>query len=297
MNYQVICFGEVLFDILDNALKPGGAPFNVAYHLKQAGISSFLISSVGNDAHGKELLGILKIWGLDTKGVDINAIYRTGAAIVKQGTDNQPEYELVYPVAWDYIPWKEEYASLIGQAGAFVFGSLSSRNSPSYDTLKECLKHSSLNVFDINIRPPHFDRHILEELLQQTHVLKLNNTELTLLNEWYGNKDNIEKEQITTIRQRFDIDEVIVTKGEDGASYYGDGIELHQKAIKVKVADTVGSGDAFLAGFLSKRLNTSFSIEECLTEGIRKGAYVASQYGACPSYDGYTEIQESSLGC
>ncbi len=164
-----------------------------------------------------------------------------------------------------------------------MFGSLSSRNSASYGTLKECL-HSTLNVFDINIRPPHFDRQVLEDLLQQTHILKLNNTELTLLNEWYRDGNEKEAAQITIIRHRFGIDEVIVTKGEHGASYYSEGVELHQGAIQVKVADTVGSGEAFLAGFLSKRLDRSFSIEDCLAEGIRKGAYVASQYGACPPY-------------
>lgn len=287
MNYQVICFGEILFDILGNVSKPGGAPFNVAYHLKQAGINSFLISSVGKDMLGNNLLDLLQTWALTTEGVYRSDLYPTGTAIVKQGTDNQPKFELVYPVAWDYIPWKEEFAPIIHQANAFVFGSLSSRNQSSYDTLQECLKHSSLNVFDINIRPPHFDLQILETLLQQTHILKLNDTELALLNKWYGNGNNNEKEQIAILRQRFNIDEVIVTKGEHGASYYSKDTELHQGAIPVQVADTVGSGDAFLAGFLSKRLRPSFSLEECLMEGIRKGAYVASQYGACPSYAGY----------
>lgn len=284
MNYRVACFGEILFDILDTVSKPGGAPFNVAYHLKQAGIDSFLISSLGDDAHGKELLEILKAWGLTAKGIAISDKYKTGAAIVKKGIDGLPEYELVYPVAWDYIPWKEEYAPIIRNTDAFIFGSLSSRNGSSYDTLMECLKHSSLNVFDINIRPPHFNQDVLEHLLQKTHILKLNDIELTLLNEWYGDKTYEEKEQVATIKNRFKIDEVIITKGEDGASYYSNEMDLHMDAIKVKVADTVGSGDAFLAGFLSKRLSKSYAIEECLMEGIRKGAYVASQYGACPSY-------------
>lgn len=292
MNYQVVCFGEILFDILGNVSRPGGAPFNVAYHLKQADISSFLISSVGNDTYGEELLKILKKWDLTTKGVEISDIYKTGTAIVGKGFNDQPEFELVYPVAWDYISWKEEYTSIIRNADAFIFGSLSSRNNQSYNTLKECLKHSSLNVFDINIRPPHFNQVVLEDMLLRTHILKLNNTELTLLNQWYGNKEGEEKAQVAAIRKRFNIDEVIVTKGEEGASYYNDEVELHRPAIKIKVADTVGSGDAFLAGFLSKRLDKSSSIEECFLEGIRKGAYVASQYGACPSYEGYPEYSD-----
>lgn len=287
MSYQVVCFGEILFDVLGSVSKPGGAPFNVAYHLKQADIDSFLISSLGDDALGKELLDIIRIWGLKEKGIAISNNYKTGEAIVRKDANNQPEYELVYPAAWDYIPWKEEYAHIIRNADAFIFGSLSSRNSLSCDTLRECLKHSSLNVFDINIRSPHFNQEALQYLLEKTHILKLNDTELLLLTEWYGDKKHDEKQQVATIRKRFEIDEVIITKGGDGASYYGNAMELHMDAIKVKVADTVGSGDAFLAGFLSKRLNKLCSIEECLTEGMRKGAYVASKYGACPSYADY----------
>ncbi|PRD48446.1 carbohydrate kinase family protein [Sphingobacterium haloxyli] len=290
MSSQVVCFGEILFDIIDGSSKPGGAPFNVAYHLKQAGTASFLISCVGNDPYGKELLDIVKTWGLDTTGIAISDSHKTGEAIVKKGENGLPEYDLVYPAAWDYIPWKAGYMSVIANSNAFVFGSLSSRNTRSYDTLKECLEYSSLNVFDINIRPPYFDQLILEELLQKTHILKLNDTELALLSQWYDNKEEEEKIQVEAIRQRFNIDEVIVTKGEEGASYYSDEDELHRPAMEIQVANTVGSGDAFLAGFLSKRLDNSSTIEACFLEGIKKGGYVASQYEACPSYEGYLEM-------
>jgi fructokinase len=287
MNYQVVCFGEILFDVLGDVSKPGGAPFNVAYHLKQSGIDSFLISSVGNDVYGEKLLGIVKDWGLDRRGIEISTSYQTGVAVVRHDENNQPEYELVCPVAWDHIPWKEEYSSIIHQTGAFVFGSLSARSEDSYNTLKKCLSHSPLNVFDINIRPPYFDKPLIEHLLSKADILKLNDAELILLSEWYGFKDNYEKDQVTAIREQFDIAEVVVTKGEKGASYYSDAVEWHEDAIKVNVADTIGSGDAFLAGFLSKRLDKSCSIEECLKEGSRRGAFVASKYGACPSYETY----------
>lgn len=290
-DYQVICFGEILFDMLDAGPEPGGAPFNVAYHLKQALVESFLISSVGNDTPGEKLVEILKNWQLNTSGVNVSEMYPTGAAIVKHGIDNQPEYELVYPVAWDHIPYKEEYVKHIAQADAFVFGSLSSRNKRSYETLQKYLQYTSFNVFDVNIRPPHVDRGVLEKLLQKTHLLKINNIELSLISDWYGVNNREEREEVNAIRSKFNIDEVIVTKGEKGASYYSNGLELHEEAIAVSVADTVGSGDAFLAGFLSKRLQPNAIIQECLIEGIRKGGYVASQSGACPSYDRYPEYE------
>src|SRR5690606_10216798 len=105
--------------------------------------------------------------------------------IVKNGVNNQPEFDLVYPVAWDYITWKEQYASIINQSEAFIFGSLSARNHRSYQALRACLNHSRLNVFDVNIRPPHFNQSVLEDLLRHAHLLKLNNAELALLNSWY----------------------------------------------------------------------------------------------------------------
>jgi len=289
MNHQIVCFGEILFDIIGETTKPGGAPLNVAYHLKQGGIDSFLISSVGNDAYGRGLVGAMKEWRLDARGIEIDDTHQTGVAVVHYDENDQPTFELVYPVAWDYIPWKDEYAQIIKNAGTFLFGSLASRNEESYATLKECLKYSSLNVFDINVRPPHFNRPILEEMLQHTHILKLNSDELVLLSNWYGSQNEEESAQVAAIRKRFQIEEVLITKGEYGASYYSDEVELHQPAIKIKVVDTVGSGDAFLAGFLSRRIDRSSSIQECLMEGLRRGSYVASQHGACPSYEGYSE--------
>jgi fructokinase len=285
MAYQVVCFGEILFDIFGSKAEPGGAPFNVAYHLQQAGISTYLISSIGKDTYGEQLLSLLRQWGISTDGLQVSETYATGKAIVSHDSGNQPVFELVFPVAWDYISWQERYRPLIAGADAFVFGSLASRNPCSYDTLMQCLEYASLNVCDINMRPPHFSETTIGSLLARTHILKLNSAELLQLNEWYGTGGNDEQEQVNTIRERFNIPEVIVTKGGEGASYYGAGVVLHQEAIKVKVVDTVGSGDAFLAGFLSKRLAPGYSLQECLLEAARRGAYVASRKGACPGED------------
>ncbi len=290
MDYQVVCFGEILFDILPGQSKPGGAPFNVAYHLKHAGISSYLISSVGNDAYGEELIATLQQWGIDTGGIAVNDTYATGKALVRNGPDNQPEFELLFPVAWDFIQWQHQFEAIIKNAGAFVFGSLAARNADSYNTLLRCLAATSLNVFDINIRPPHYSQAVLETLLSKTHILKLNNLELDLLAEWLGATAADEIGQINAIRNRFDIPEVVLTKGDQGASYYGTEMVLHQKALKVKVADTVGSGDAFLAGFLSRRLQSGMSIFDSMQEAVRRGAYVASKSGACPSFDEFIQL-------
>ena len=286
-DYKVVCFGEVLFDVLGDVYKPGGAPFNVSYHLQQAEVDSLLISSIGRDDLGAELLSILDNWNLSTQGVKVSDKYKTGEAVVKFDADNQPHYDLVFPVAWDFIPWDDSYQQIINNSKAFVFGSLSCRNEQSLTTLKQCLANSNMNVFDVNIRPPYVNQSIIEDLLQYAHVLKLNDSELELLTEWYNLHACNEKEQVGIIKEKFKIDEVIITKGEGGVSYYNDNVELHKPAKKISVADTVGSGDAFLAGFLAKKLDKYNSIEQCLDEGIYRSAFVATQSGACPNYDGY----------
>jgi fructokinase len=289
MAYDTVCFGEILFDVFGDKAVPGGAPFNVAYHLKKAGMNSYLVSSIGKDAYGQELLSLLESWDISTDGIQVNDTYPTGKAIVQHDADNQPVFELVFPVAWDHIGWKERYRPVIAGSDAFVFGTLVTRNTHSRQTLMQCLEYATLNVYDVNIRPPHFSRPVIEDLLAKTHILKLNSAELLLLGEWYGAGDRDEPGQVNMLREHFGIPEVIVTKGGDGSSYYGRGEVLHQEAIRVTVADTVGSGDAFLAGFLSKRLNPNASLADAMLAAARRGAYVASQSGACPGYEGFVE--------
>jgi len=280
----VVCYGEVLWDIFPTQTKPGGAPMNVAYHLRKFGIDSRMISRVGNDEAGKELLKLLTKWDIPTENCQIDKTYETGKVLATVLPGNEMSYCIQSPVAWDYITPEVDFNSLVSQADAFVFGSLVTRNETSRETLYQLIEKATYNVFDINLRQPFYSVEIIEYLLGKCNLLKLNETEVELISSWFIQEPLDETASVRHIQQRFHIDEVIVTKGADGASYYTKDEVYSFPAFKVKVKDTCGSGDSFLAAFLAKKFeNETPKTRMIYATGL--GAFVASHEGACPAYD------------
>jgi len=280
----VVCYGEVLWDIFPAQTKPGGAPMNVAYHLRKFGIDSRMISRVGNDEAGKELLKLLTKWDIPTENCQIDKTYETGKVLATVLPGNEMSYCIQSPVAWDYITPEVDFNSLVSQADAFVFGSLVTRNETSRETLYQLIEKATYNVFDINLRQPFYSVEIIEYLLGKCNLLKLNETEVELISSWFIHEPLDETASVRHIQQRFHIDEVIVTKGADGASYYTKDEVYSFPAFKVKVKDTCGSGDSFLAAFLAKKFeNETPKTRMIYATGL--GAFVASHEGACPAYD------------
>jgi fructokinase len=283
-NSTVVCFGEVLWDMLPMGAKPGGAPMNVAYHLNQMGVNTHIISRVGQDEPGRKLLEILNGWGLSTDLCQVDSRQATSEVHVVLGENNDVNYDILYPVAWDYISLQEEVAPLLGRADALVFGSLATRNEVSRKTLYAMLETSKYNVFDVNLRAPHYSLEIIHHLLRKTDLLKLNAAELQILAGWYDYSCTTEEEQIRVLQDEFPIGEIIVTKGSEGASYYTPFTQLDCRASKVEVADTVGSGDSFLAAFLAKKLQKE-SPDVALAYATVLAGFVTMHHGACPAYD------------
>jgi len=283
MKYQVVCYGEVLWDILPHASLPGGAPVNVAYHLYKLGVIPAIITRTGNDDYGKKLVEIFSGCGLSTEYFQLDQQHATGLVYAKQNDNHEVSYDIVNPSSWDFIEWKGEFSNLVKSADFLVFGSLSSRNKTSGDTLYELLRQGTTNVFDINLRPPHFSQTHVENLLRQTQILKMNLAELELVSDWYG-KFNTPEDRIKLIEDRFGIKTIIVTMGADGAMVKHDGEIYRHSGYHVKVADTIGSGDAFLAGFLSQ-LIAKATIENALAFASGLGAFIASCHGGCPTYN------------
>jgi fructokinase len=281
---KVVCYGEILWDNLPSGKKPGGAPMNVAYHLNQLGIESRLISKVGNDKNGEELLAFLQTKGLSRKYCQIDNTYPTSTVEVLIGEDNEVKYEIVKPVAWDYIEENEEISTLTENADAFVFGSLATRCLTSYNTLLSLLDKATFRVFDVNLRAPHYSVDFIAKLLVKSDLLKLNIHELNLITNWFFPNCKTEWEKVTLIQERFQIPEIVVTKGSLGATYYTKNEQYNYPAYKVIVNDTIGSGDSFLAAFLAKRLEDT-EIEETLSYAAALGAYVTMHSGACPEYE------------
>jgi fructokinase len=280
----VVCYGEVLWDIFPTQTKPGGAPMNVAYHLRKFGIDSRMISRVGNDEAGNKLLKLLTEWNIPTGNCQIDNTYETGKVIATVLPGNEMSYSIHSPVAWDYITSEIDYDSLVSEADAFVFGSLITRNETSRETLYQLIEKAKFNVFDINLRQPFYSQEIIEYLLQKCNLLKLNESELELISTWFSESTSDEETSVRFLQNEFNIGEVVVTKGAEGASYYTKNKSYTFPAFKVKVADTCGSGDSFLAAFLSKKFEGE-SPEKCMIYATGLGAFVASHEGACPAYD------------
>lgn len=282
-RHQVVCFGEVLWDILPGKALPGGAPMNVAYHLKKLGTNPAMITKIGLDDYGKKLVNIFSESGVATEYFDVDYEHPTGLVYANLNNHQEVVYDIVYPSAWDFIEWKDELKSLTEQADFFVYGSLTSRNKTSRDTLYRLLEIAKTRVLDINLRAPHFHRSDVEDLLRKADILKMNIAELELITGWFSQFQSIE-ERMTLIQEQFDIKTLIVTMGGEGALVNHAGTIHRHPGFKVNVADTIGSGDSFLAGFIHKLLNGS-NIEDALVFASGIGAFIATQPGACPPYD------------
>ena len=282
-DHKVVCFGEVLWDILPSGAVPGGAPMNVAYHLHKQQKNPALITSIGIDEKGEQLVKIFSDYGICTDFFQVDYEHETGKVFAEPNEHNEVVYEIVKPVAWDYIKWEDDFENLVSNANYFVFGSLASRNNVSKKTLFQLLEYAENKVLDINLRAPHFNRRIVEELLSKADFLKLNLAELELITGWFSKHTSIE-DRVRSITDKFKIQNMVVTMGGDGAVLYYNGNEYVQKGYKVDVVDTVGSGDAFLAGLLARLLDNASPVN-ALEFASGLGAFIAMQKGACPVYN------------
>ncbi|HEV7381590.1 MAG TPA: carbohydrate kinase [Dyadobacter sp.] len=287
MTPTITVFGEMLWDMLPTGKQPGGAPMNVAIHLKNFGMNPAFISRVGDDDLGAELMDYLSKQSLNTEYIQTGTTHLTGIVKVNLTDKTEVTYKIVQPVAWDYIQPTSSSLQLVKDSDVFVYGTLSVRSQQSRNTLFELLKVAKLKVFDVNIRPPHLDRTTTEHLLQQADIVKVNEHELAIVCGWFGIQPDIET-QIKFLYERFNLKLVCVTLGADGAMVLSNDGFHAQGGYQVQVQDTIGSGDSFLAMFLKEYISGS-SIPSALKKACAIGALVASHSGATP------EISESEL--
>lgn len=281
---QVICFGEVLWDLLPSGKVAGGAPMNVAYHLNNFGYSTNMISRIGHDDNGRALVKFLKEKGIATDLIQTDNFYPTSTVKVELSALGTPAYEIVKPVAWDYIIPTIDNTKAVKEAKAFVFGSLAARSERTRDTLYSLLETEALKVFDVNLRAPFYDKSLLETFLNKADIVKMNDEELALIGSWYY-EETEEIELAEKLKQHFKLKILIVTQGSRGAFLIGPENQVKTvKARKIQVTDTIGSGDSFLAGFLYQYL-THEPLIVCLEFAARTGALVATMRGGTPKID------------
>lgn len=282
MSPLITCFGEILWDILPTSRQAGGAPMNVAADLRNFGVNAQIISRVGDDELGVDMIRFLSEKGIPTDLVQIGRTHLTGVAKANISDAHEVTYKIVQPVAWDYIQPDAALTEAVQQSDLFVFGSLAARSPLTRDTLMNLLGVARRKVFDVNLRAPHYERTLIEALLQQTDIAKLNEHELIELSEWYGYEPNLHR-AMEQLRDRYQLDTLCVTLGEAGAVMLDRTGFTTQSGFDIDVEDTIGSGDAFLAAFLFKTLQQE-SPQQVLAFACATGAYVATQRGATPAF-------------
>lgn len=281
-----VCFGEVLWDVLPTGKQAGGAPMNVALHLRNLGQQAQLISRVGTDDLGRELLDFLHDHGMPTSYVQIGQSHLTGVAKANVSDANEVTYKIVQPVAWDYIQPDDAQTELVRQSEVFIYGSLAARSPQTCETLIGLLdvaaQSGTQTVFDVNLRAPHYDRPTVEALLSRARMVKLNEHELIELTDWYGYEPDL-KMAMQQLYSRYHLDTLCVTLGPDGAALLDRSGYVRQMGFPVQVADTIGSGDSFLAALLAS-LRAGRPTRQALELACATGAYVATRHGATPSF-------------
>ena len=282
MTPTITCFGEILWDVLPTSKQPGGAPMNVAADLRNFGLNAQLISRVGSDELGRELIDFLAQKGIPTELIQTGQTHLTGVAKANISDSNEVTYKILQHVAWDYIQLEPGLIDVVKQSDLFVYGSLAARSPQTHETLLALLAVAPRNVFDVNLRAPHYERATVEALLSQADIAKLNEHELIELSGWYGDETDLRR-AMQQLRERYSLDKLCITLGEKGATLLDEQGFTNQAGFPVDVADTIGSGDAFLAAFLYKMLQGE-SPQKTLEFACATGAYVASKPGATPSF-------------
>ena len=292
MNTEFFAFGEILWDCLPSGRHAGGAPFNVAAHLAQLGVSVSLISAVGRDPLGDEILEVA-----GDKGVNVDFVSRvriglpTGTVIATVDEKGNATYELVQPAAWDEIKVSAKALTATAKARALNFGSLAGRSPYNLEQLERLLAvQGPMKFFDVNLRPPFVDLKLILDLAKRADVIKLNDGEAGRLASWLQtgeaapntprNRDEIAQAS-ATIAEATNVSRICVTLAEEGAALWEGGNLVTAPAPQVVVKDTVGAGDAFMAG-LMVGLTRNIDTRTVLENAGRLGAYVASHYGATP---------------
>lgn len=284
MNEIVVGMGEALWDVLPEGKKIGGAPANFAYHVSQFGFPSCVVSAIGDDALGKEIIENFTSKGLDQLIAEVP--YPTGTVQVEIDQTGIPLYDIKENVAWDNIPYTEHLDALAKRTKAVCFGSLAQRNVVSRETITHFLDtmpkdDDSLIVFDVNLRQGFYNKEILCKSMQNCNILKINDEELITVSRMFGYPGIDLQDKCWILLGKYNLKMLILTCGINGSYVFTPGNVSFQPTPKVEVTDTVGAGDSFTAAFIASILKGK-SVTEAHSIAVKTSAYVCTQKGAMP---------------
>ncbi|MEI6055155.1 MAG: carbohydrate kinase [Lentisphaerota bacterium] len=291
---KILVFGEILWDIIGDKAYIGGAPFNLASHSSNMGLHSYLVTSVGDDFLGKSALKSAKNHNIHMDYVSESSKYPTGAVEVTVNEQGIPNYVINEDVAWDNIQLSEEQLKEIANTkwDVFCFGTLAQRTETNRTLLSVILENINAKeiFFDINLRQDYFDKKSITYSLSKSTIVKLNDEESFFLDKYLFSKEGTLDEFAERLRAKFNIKILCITKGPAGADIYHEDKKYSVPGVKITVADTVGAGDSFCAGFLASYLSGN-SLEKSGELAVQVAGYVASKDGAIPEYS--TELKET----
>ena len=285
MVWQVVGIGEVLWDMFPGGRKLGGAPANFAFHVRsilQDKVVSHVLSRVGDDDLGHEILSQLDHLGIGTNYVSIDSDHPTGTVDVEIDQQGLPTYIIKEGAAWDYI--SDEGQDLAGLVDAVCFGTLAQRSLQSRQAIQNFVRKTDVNalrVFDVNLRQHYYDLDVIEESLSLANVLKINDEELPIIGSlvgWSGKEDDMLKNCL----ERFDLQLGILTRGDKGSVLMNKDVTSVHQGITTKVIDSVGGGDSFTAAVIAGMLQGK-DLDTINQYANKVGSFVCSQEGATPA--------------
>lgn len=283
-NGMIVGMGEALWDVLPEGKKIGGAPANFAYNVSQFGLPSCVVSAVGDDPLGHEIIENFTEKELNLLIAEVP--YPTGVVNVEIDAAGVPQYDIKENVAWDNIPYTEELRDLARRTRAVCFGSLAQRNIVSRETINAFLDDmpkddGTLVVFDVNLRQSFYTPEILCNSMKRCNILKINDEELVTVSRMFGYPGIDLQDKCWILLGKYNLKMLILTCGINGSYVFTPGQVSFQPTPKVEVADTVGAGDSFTAAFIASILKGK-SVEQAHSIAVRTSAFVCTKNGAMP---------------
>ena len=283
MSFKIIGIGEVLWDLLPSGPQLGGAPANFTFHAHALGARAGVVTRIGNDALGTEILQRLEQAGIESGAVQVDEEAPTGTVTVELSAEGVPNFTIHEDVAWDRLEATPRALDGIRAADAICFGSLAQRSKPARIAVQKLVASApaeALRIFDINLRQHYYSQEVIEASLRLAHVLKLNDVELPILAGMF-NLAGTTREQIKRLSDQFDLQVIALTRGGEGSLLYQQGEWSDQPSEPVEIADTVGAGDAFTAALVLGLLHR-LELGKINTLAGEVARYVCSCVGATP---------------
>lgn len=289
----VVGIGEALWDVLPEGKKLGGAPANFAYHVSQFGLQSRVVSAIGDDKLGNEIVENFQEKALNT--LIEKVAYPTGTVQVELDSVGVPCYDIKENVAWDNIPFTDKLKELAQHTCAVCFGSLAQRNIVSRETINAFLDampdgEGQYKIFDINLRQGFYTKDIICNSMRRCNILKINDEELVTISRMFGYPGIDLQDKCWILLAKYNLDMLILTCGVNGSYVFTPGNVSFVETPKVEVADTVGAGDSFIGTFISAILKGK-TVREAHQLAVNVSAYVCTQNGAMP------RLPENLINC